>query len=320
MKSQATSRQSEPRRRRRSGAFLGLGIIILGIALVIGFAVLLSEPNSDGQVTLVTDNGIEKSLTDSNDTAVEGKKLPAKLDFQSLAEAWVKSSTGKASVYIYDLDYDEPIAAVNENVSYNTASLYKLFPVYEGYRRVYRGDWNGDELLVGRRTINQCLDAAIRSSDSTCGEALWDKIGRSKLDAIIKDDYKITNSRISSLLSNPVDIAKILERYYYHPDFDSETRSIIFNSMWNQPAIDNGNCYGLCVWRQGLPAGLEDNGIMVYDKVGWEGNEGGTWNYYHDAAIVTAGDHHLIVVAMTSNIRSYSELTNLGAQLKEKLK
>ncbi len=306
--------------RRRSHNFLGLGIIILGIAMVVGFAILLSEPDGDGTVKL-TSNDVEKDLTTQDEIAeTEVRKLPEKLDLQELAEKWVNSASGRNSVYIYDLDYDTPIVAVNENDTYNTASLYKLFPVYEGYKRVYNGEWKASDTLVAGRTIGECLDAAIRSSDSTCGEALWNKINRYNLDKIIKDEWGITNSRISGLSSNPVDIAKILQRYWFHPDFDKETLNTVLDSMLNQPPVNNGLCDGACNWRQGLPAGLSSSGILVYDKVGWEhsGTSAG-WNYYHDAAFIVSGEHHLIVVVMTANLNSFNEIVNFGAQLRETL-
>ena len=308
------------RTRRRQHGFLGLGIIILVVAMVIGFVVLLSESKGDGSVVL-TSNDIEKDLTTTSEPVeTEVRKLPPKLDFQELAEQWVKTASGRSSVYIYDLDYDMSIAAVNENTSYSTASLYKLFPVYEGYKRVYDGTWKATDTLVAGRTIGECLDAAIRSSDSTCGEALWNKINRYELDKIIKDEWEITNSRISSLTSNPVDIAKMLKRYWFHPDFDSETLLTIMDSMLNQPPVNNGLCDGPCVWRQGLPAGLSGDNVLVYDKVGWEHSAtSASWNLYHDAAFVVSGDHHLIVVVMTADINSFNEIANFGTQLREAL-
>ncbi|MDO4986854.1 MAG: serine hydrolase [Candidatus Saccharibacteria bacterium] len=306
--------------RRRSHGFLGVGIIILAIAMVVGFVILLSEPEGDGKVKL-TSNDLEKDLTaDGGTVEVEARKLPSKLDFQALAENWVNSTSGRKSVYIYDLDYDTPIAAVNETANYNTASLYKLFPVYEGYKRVYDGEWKTTDVLVAGRTIGECLDAAIRSSDSTCGEALWNKINRYELDKIIKNSWGITNSQISGLSSNPVDIAKLLQRYWFHPDFDNETLLTIMDSMLNQPPVNNGMCSGPCVWRQGLPAGLSGDNVLVYDKVGWEhSGTSSAWNYYHDAAFVVSGDHHLIVVVMTANLSSFNEIVNFGTQLREAL-
>lgn len=317
-------------RRRRSSPWWGILFIFFMLALIISLSYLLANEKGQDNVTMTTDSGEKLNLTkkqdgqtaDTPEDAPAEQKLPEKLDLQALAESWVNSASGRTSVYIYDLDYRTAIAKVGETQNYQTASIYKLFPVYEGYRRIEKGDWDKDTILVGSRTIAQCLDAAIRSSDSTCGEALWSKIGHANLDEIIKTDYKIENSKISSFSSNPVDVAKILELYYDHPEFSDATYTTILDSMLNQPATDNGMCDPSCVWRQGLPASLSSDKIKVYDKVGWD-YSGSGWNLYHDAAIVTAdaeeNEHHLIVVVMTAGISNYTEITNFGTKLKAAL-
>ena len=65
---------------------------------------------------------------------------------------------------------------------------------------IYSKDKNID--TVGY-TILECLDLAIRESYSPCAETLWDMIGHQNLNDIIKNDFDITNSDISSLTSNP---------------------------------------------------------------------------------------------------------------------
>lgn len=306
-------------RKRPSSALWGLGFIALGLALIIGLAITLSQTNEKGEVKLISDDGIEKDLTaDDAVEQTEVKKLPSKLNLQELAENWVKSSSGRTSVYIYDLDHNEAIAKVNETADYRTASLYKLFPVYEGYARVYRGEWRANTALAGR-TIWECLDAAIRSSDSPCAESLWNLIGVKEMDNIIKDNYAISHTYLSSYISDPVDIAEILKRFYYHPDFDTETYQTFLQTMQIQPPVNNGLCDNTpCNWRQGLPAGLESDRVFVYNKVGWEyGNN--NWTLYHDAAIVTTNNRHLIVVVMAANINSFAEITNFGTQLRQVL-
>ena len=326
------------RRQRRNIAFFGFVILALLVCLLVGIIILLSQTGSDDAgVTLTTDDGQSQELVRSShseeqsdnpapteDEVAEELPLLLEQDIRDLAEGWASSissrtvagQTGRASVYIYDLDHDHAIASVGAEDNYNTASLYKLFPVYEGYRRIADYRWSGDDLLIGGRTISKCLDAAIRSSDSTCGEALWAKIGHAELDEIIRNDYGITNSNILGLSSNAIDIAAILKRYFYHPDFDDATYQVILDSMLNQPP-SAGLCNGPCNWRQGLPAGLEGDGVRVYDKVGWEHSGTNYWRYYHDAAIVETGEHHLIVVVMTANIRDFANLSSFGLRLKD---
>ncbi len=305
---------TERRHRLSVPSIIFFGLIITVVASVF---ILLNQgqDNHENQLYLVSDDGTQRNLDGSGEIITSpAQELPPKLDLQEMAEEWSNSVTGTTSVYIYDLDYNEVIASVNAEQNYNTASLYKLFPVYEGYRRVASGEWSLDYNL-GSRTIGECLDAAIRSSDSICGEALWNKIGHEQLDEIIEQDYGITNSDISGLSSNPIDIAKILQRFYEHPDFDDQTYLKILDSMLKQPP-SAGNCSGgICDWRQGFPAGFEGTGISVFDKVGWAHSGTSYWLYYHDAAIVDDGEHQLIVVVMTANIRSYDSLTKFGTSL-----
>ena len=60
---------------------------------------------------------------------------PKKIDFQTMVDNWAKNIDGNKGVLIYDLDRNEVVAEYNPNQSFATASLYKLFVVYEGYRR-----------------------------------------------------------------------------------------------------------------------------------------------------------------------------------------
>ena len=205
---------------------------------------------------------------------------PEKVDFQPVVETWAASVGGNRSVLVYDLDRGEMAASYNPAEDYGTASLYKLFVVYEGYRRVESGEWDG-EARAGSTgyTINKCLDLAIRESYSPCAETLWAMLGHDALDTIIENDYGIVGSDISRLVSNAADILKIMQRFYEHPDFHIEALlSRMWDSFLNQPKTTYD-------WRQGLPSGFLR--AEVYNKVGWAYNPAGQyWDIYHDAAIV----------------------------------
>lgn len=120
--------------------------------------------------------------------------LPEKIDFQPLVDRWVSSVGGNRSVLVYDLDREELVGSYNPDESYNTASLYKLFVVYEGYRKLQSGEWSESGTVSGtQKTILQCLDLAIRESNSACAESLWAMIGRDALNDVIINDYGIVN-------------------------------------------------------------------------------------------------------------------------------
>ncbi len=285
------------------------GLICFGVSL----AILKSTDRRQEEVVEPID---QENLENPED--LETKKEPEILavDFQPVVDAWANSIGGNKSVMIYDLNLKKMVGSYNITESYNTASLYKLFVVYEGYKRVARGEWNGNKKAgYTGKTILECLDLAIRESNSSCAETLWAMIGRSALDSIVENEWGIVNSDISKLVSDPNDIMLIMKRFYEHPDFDDAT---LLDRMWdsflNQPVTEYD-------WRQGLPRGFSK--ASVYDKVGWEYNPGGKyWNIYHDAAILkfpledgTTRDY--IVVVMTNKI-DYKDIRKLGAELESK--
>ena len=220
---------------------------------------------------------------------------------------------GNKSVLIYDLKRDEVVGSYNTKESYNTASLYKLFVVYEGYRRVQSGEWKTDDQAGATGyTIAKCLDLAIRESHSPCAETLLGYIGYEELDRIMQMEFGITDSDISHLVSNPEDIMKMMKIFYEHKDITDEGLvAQMKDSFLNQPTTTYN-------WRQGLPSGFKK--ANVYNKVGWDYNpDGGYWNVYHDAAIVEfpESDRHLIVVVMTNRV-PYQKISQLGSMIEAK--
>ncbi|MBR3139027.1 serine hydrolase [Candidatus Saccharibacteria bacterium] len=235
--------------------------------------------------------------------------LPEKIDFQPLVDRWVSSVGGNRSVLVYDLDREELVGSYNPDESYNTASLYKLFVVYEGYRKLQSGEWSESGTVSGtQKTILQCLDLAIRESNSACAESLWAMIGRDALNDVIINDYGIVNSNISSLISNPSDILKMMQIYYKHEDItDTSLVSLMKDSFLHQPVTTYN-------WRQGLPSGFTR--ADVYNKVGWDYNpDGKYWNIYHDTAIVVfpEEERHFIITIMTNKV-PFQKITEFGRE------
>ena len=234
------------------------------------------------------------------------------INFQPIIDDWTKKTSGRKSVLIYDLDLGKISAEYNTNENFNTASLYKLFVVYEGYRRIQNGTWQANDKAGSTGyTILECLDLSIRESYSPCAETLWAKIGHNELDNIIETEFKITNSDISSLVSNVKDITEIMKIFYEHKEIrDNKLIATMKDSFLNQPATTYN-------WRQGLPSGFDS--ANVYDKVGWDYNpDGGYWNLYHDAAIIEFPNEnrHFIVVVMTSKM-PYQKIRELGKTIEE---
>ena len=210
---------------------------------------------------------------------------------------------------IYDLDLDKVAGTYNADTKFQTASIYKLFVVYEGYRRVQNGIWDGSEIAGWtRNTILKCLDLAIRESNSPCAETLWNKIGHEELNAIVQTDFGITTVTASSLMATPTEIMLMMKKFYEHPDITDEILvAQMKDSFLNQPVTTYN-------WRQGLPSGLSER-VNVYNKVGWNWN-GSYWTIYDDAAILdfVTEERHFIAVVMTSGI-SYQQIRQFGTNI-----
>lgn len=283
-----------------------LAILMVAMTLVTYYLVAGLREEATSVAENITELG-ENVQESSGETKIE------KVDFQPIIDEWVSSAGGNKSVLIYDLERDEIVGEYNTDVSYHTASLYKLFIVYEGYRRLESGEWQVDEPAgTTGHTVLECLELSIRESYSPCAETLWAKIGYDNLDRIIEADFKITNSDISSLTSNVGDIEKIMKLFYAHPDIKDEALvARMKDSFLNQPKTSYN-------WRQGLPSGFSEK-VNVYNKVGWDYNaEEEYWNLYHDAAIVEFPEEnrHFIVVVMTEKV-PYQSIRKLGTKIEE---
>ena len=275
------------------------------------------KENSSVVADFVDEHGIPNpDLTPTEPEFIDNDKIPEskkEIDFQPAIEDWAKKAGGKAGVYIYDLDNDKVAANYNGNVRFATASLYKLFVVYEGYRRLETGEWSGNTRVGSTgKTISQCLDLAIRESHSPCAESLHSMIGYETMANIIKNDFGLNNTSARNLYSTPEEIAKMMKIFYEHSDIkNADNIAQMKDSFLNQPKTTYD-------WRRGLPKGFSDK-VDVYNKVGWEYvNETKSWKIYDDAAIVVFKneDRHFIVVEMTSGV-SLSNINRLATIIEE---
>jgi len=206
---------------------------------------------------------------------------------QDAVSDWVRNRD--AGVVVYDLDNGRTVAEVNRDKKYFAASLYKIAVVRAGYQAVQEGQ-DAKAILVNGRTWGECLDAAIRTSDSPCAEALWARVGQ---------DKATTNMSAADVLAELLRIWRSDEG----ADLECENRTKFFDSMLDQPEL----------YRRGLPSGFGD-GVMVWNKVGWNGNQ-----EWHDAAIVGIDGRHYAVVVMSrglvANGMGWSAMRELGELL-----
>lgn len=294
----------------KSQPLVFLCVAALSFAACFAISALVT-PNEDSQ----------SAYPDAETTPVEAPK-PEFVDLQPTLDEWVSVTPGTKGVIIYDLDNDRVAAQYQPNSTFATASLYKLFPVYVGYTAVEKGDLNPSTQLANGHTVAQCLDLAIRESNSTCAELLIKTIGTNQIQQAA-EEWGTKNTDIANLQSTPEDILKVLQKYYQHPELSTETYAKILDSMLDQPPTSSDMCDGYCDWRQGLPSGFSTQS-KVYNKVGWDYNPDGYWNLYHDAALVEIPSnladvpHHYAIVVMTNKINP-TKIAALGAEIEKKV-
>ena len=258
------------------------------------------------------ENTTNKTEQNTNAEVIEEKSSkPTPIDFQPIVDAWTSSVGGRKGIVIYDPELDKTVGQYNADQKFATASLYKLFVVYEGYKQIQDGLLELDE-SAGRTgyTILKCLDLAIRESNSSCAETLWAMIGRDELDKIVQNDFNIPDMIVSNLEATPTEITQIMKLFYSHPDIEDK---ILLNRMQDSFLNQPTTTYN---WRQGLPSGFSEK-VAVYNKVGWDYN-GKSWDIYNDTAILKFinEDRYFIVTVMTSGIQ-YQKIRNFGTQIEE---
>lgn len=294
--------------KRKSYRLLLFALLLILTATTILCVFLLLSPSAEDQEP---DGTHKEEITDETvaDTGPV-KEKPNKIDFQPVVDEWVASVRGDKGIVIYDLDRDEITANYNADGEFATASVYKLFVVYEGYRLLESGEWQADDPAGATGyTILECLDLAIRESNSACAETLWAKMGRDNLEGIVKKDFGLEDTYVEGFSSTPMDVMKMMKKYYYHDEIAQDSLlTQMKDSFLNQPVTEYN-------WRQGLPSGFEL--ANVYNKVGWEYSpEAGYWLIYNDAAIVEYPEQnrHFIVVVMTNSI-DYKQIRKLGQDI-----
>ncbi|MBQ6394477.1 serine hydrolase [Candidatus Saccharibacteria bacterium] len=292
-------------------------IIVIVICILVGIAATIGLISFLNQIPANTNSS--ENQTGTTTVTEEDTPTPDFLDLQYVIDDWQTTVGNNVSVAIYDLDNQKFAGRANASRTMSIASLYKLFVAYEGYLRIERGQWQGNEQFLGSYTRSECLDLMLRESYSPCAEKMAKEIGWNELNEIYQAKG-FANTDIARTTSTATDLTKLMQLYYNHTGLSEETWDTIKDALLNQPASDKEDICepNLCYWRQGLPAGF--NNAKVYNKVGWlydkdnpdDENSESHWQLYNDAAIVefsglkktdgsTALPRHYIVIVLTKN-------------------
>ncbi len=291
-----------------------VGLINFVVIFVIVLAVLMVIRNNNGNIDNTDDvAGTQEETPVEEIEIVEPVKIEG-MDFQPLIDDWADSTSGRKGIIIYDLAAEKISGEYNADTKFATASLYKLFVVYEGYKKLQSGEWLGDDVAGWTgHSIMECLDLAIRESNSECAETLWSMIGRDELNNVVQNEFGLSDIEVGTFMATPREIMKMMTLFYKHVDIvDDGLVGVMKDSFLNQPVT-------IYDWRQGLPSGFSEN-VAVYNKVGWNYN-GEYWDIYNDAAIVdfVQDGRAFVVVVMTSGM-SFKNIVRFGERLEEEFR
>ncbi len=293
------------RKSPKSGKTLTFILVFMIAVLLVLCGIKLTKKHADNVKDPSPEVEEDIKPPSENEPTVE---LPKFIDLQAVVDEWADSVGGNVGIYVYDLDNEKEAGSHNSEDIFYTASVYKLFFVYEAYLRIANGTDDPNAYFADGKTRIECLDLIIRESYNPCADPLRNEM-RNEIEEIISDKYKIENISGGAIYASPEAIAEMLKIYYKHEDLPEDLWNKIADSMLNQPTTTYN-------WRQGLPTGFST--ANVYDKVGWYSEDGTSWSNYNDAAIVEFSDlkRHYIVVVLTEKI-SPKKIAQLGFNIEQ---
>jgi len=266
-----------------------LSIVLLGALLCVGFVLWWFYKNT--QVEQVVQPPPQTPVVQDTKTAeVEPASVEKTAEFDGIAlqgalDTWSAGlgADSRASVVLMNIEGDT-VASYAPYEEYFTASIYKLFVAYEGYRAVDAGEFDATEVYLNGKTRAECLDLMIRESDSPCAEKLWAELGKENITEIIKS-YGIDDTSLVGLSTTAHDSALMTARIARGEGLSDSSQAAILESMKTQ------------VFRDALNIGFSSE-VTVYNKIGFNAQL-----EYHDVALVRLADgRELIVSVLTSGV------------------
>ena len=129
---------------------LGISLVLLGLAttfLAFVICFIIGDNFYHGNILTSREEPAESEV-ESRPTEEASESKFREINFQPVIDEFVNGSGGNKSVIVYDLDREQLAGVYNPTSEYNTASLYKLFVVYEGYRRLEDHTWEANEMAA----------------------------------------------------------------------------------------------------------------------------------------------------------------------------
>ncbi len=279
-------------------AGLSVGIALLVIFGVVGWFYQNTQQKNDTVNEAQDTTSAAEGIQQQTPKVVEEEKPDFNVQaLQSVLDDWYTGlpESSRAAVVLMDEEGNE-IASVSRDEAFFTASIYKLYVAYEGYRMVDAGVYDTAIPYLNGKSLGECLDLMIRESNSPCAEKMWNGIGKEQLDTKMKE-YGLKNTSMLGLSTTAEDAAIILARIERGEGLSKESQAKFLESMKTQ------------IYRDTLNVGFSSN-VIVYNKIGFNGQL-----EYHDTAIAKLTDGRTIVVSVLTSEVGTKNIVALGQKL-----
>lgn len=186
-------------------------------------------------------------------------------------------------VYIKNLKTGEEYG-YNQNVKFESASLYKLWVMGAVFEKISNGDLSFSQELSSGANVSNAIEKMITISDNDAALSLVSKIGSKSVNSFISE-YNFSNSEFKTPpISTPQDIGNYFDKLY-RGQIVSSTYSVKMMDILKRQKINDR-----------LPKYLPDD-VIVAHKTG-ELDE-----YKNDGGIIftNKGDYIIVVMSKTKD-------------------
>lgn len=270
-------RGARPQPHRRKYIVGGIILCVLAAVIVLGFSASTKAPK-------VSDNQALTSKRESQPAKKPEKPQPPKVplvDLQPTLDDWLKTQSAQYSIEVYDLSNHKVIAAHDPDTAFFTASLYKPYIAYFGYKKMTDGSFTDTPDYQNGRSRLQCLFVMIKNSDSPCGETMMAELGRPWIDTQLPAlGMKCTS--LVGLKTCAHDMNTLIVDFMNTKDIAEKYKQSLFKSMDEQ------------IFRLAMEEGF-DKAKFIGSKVGFNLDIN-----YHETSLVTFADGRQYLVTIMS--------------------
>ena len=248
-------------------------LIILASTAIISLHFLSSSTSDNYSISAETELSSELASSSEPDQAVATVTRLNGDEIQAALNLTVANLAGEYSVIVHDLETDETLGMIAEENIYFTASLYKLYLAFIIWQDVDNGLLAPNDSLVdhpdyGAKSVTECLDLMVRTSDSPCAEAFLSRYDYDDLQVRLLR-LGLTDIDMPNFMTSAGDMLQLLRLIHHQQHLSNGASSQLLEAMRNQ------------VYGQGLrQAFLKTGKNQVYNKVGF------SYRDWHDIGLL----------------------------------